>query len=108
MLVALIVLAAASIVVLADKNLYYNCADLHHHNNDRDSRHKIGGVISDAFAEKIVKNMGDWSEHKYNAKYSPWLKKAVHVGCDEKTMGTEKPAEEIAEQERIVGEHRDE
>ena len=52
--------------------------------------------------------MGEWSEHKYNAKYSPWLKKAVHVGCDEKTMGTEKPAEEIAEQERIVGEQRDE
>jgi hypothetical protein len=104
-LLPLTLLLSATSRVLADRKITYACYDPHS-NNTRDvfKTWKSGGSVGDAFAEKIVKHMPEWSDHKYTATLNPWPRGAVSIRCSEKTMGTDKLAEEIVEMEKIVKE----
>jgi len=103
-LLTLALLLSATSRVLADRKIHYACYDPHSSHRNISKTWKSGGIVGDAFAEKIVKDMPEWSDHKYTATLNPWPRGAVSIRCSEKAIGTDKPAEEIAEQERIVKE----
>ena len=103
-----LLLSAAGTLVLAERVLTYTCYGAHQSRpEDRDGRWKFGGAVSDAFADKMIKNMAEWSGGRYMAEtHRP--ASGFFVRCSEKTgRQTDHPAEEIAEMERIVAKHRD-
>jgi hypothetical protein len=85
--------------VLADNYILYCCARTHSR-----TEFKNGPVVSDAFAEKLTKNMPAWSDHRFVAKKHPKLKDVVMVTCSAQAESKEKAVEAVAEQGRIVGE----
>jgi hypothetical protein len=105
-LLSLSLLFAAS--VLADKKITYSCYNKHGGvNKTGNNESKAGGSISDDLAEKLLEHMPAWSEHKYEAKQNRHNKTLVTVVCKEKAENKDKALEAIAEQQKIVGEHKD-
>lgn len=103
LLFPLTILLSAASSVLADRKISYSCYDPRSSTRLFSKTWKSGSVVSDAFAEKIVQNMAEWSDHKYAAKY--WFQNTVYVTCVGKMVATDAPLEAMAEQEEIVKEH---
>lgn len=101
--------AATAGTALADKKLFYNCYNCYnYHKSNRDftGNHKVGGMISDAFAKTLEESMPAWSNHKYGTTYNPWSKKAIFVECSNRSPSDEEAIEYTAEQEKMVKDHQ--
>ena len=96
---------SASSMVLADKTLSYSC----HHNNsgapaskDGYRVSKAGGSISDASAEKIIKDMPTWSDGRYLAWQNPAHASFIGTACKDNVESKERALEAMEDQEWIV------
>jgi galactose-1-phosphate uridylyltransferase len=100
----LLVLAAG---VIADKTITYSCFHKHggvdkHGKNET----KGGGHISDDFAEEILEHMPKWSNDKYLARQSKRNKHLVVVVCKEHVDTKDEALKAVAEQQKIVNDHK--
>jgi hypothetical protein len=94
-------------IALADKKLTYNCINKTVRLGRLevvDNEHKDGGVVGDAFAEKIVKNMVKWSRYKYVASRNRFPGESIIVTCIQSAGSKQEAIGAIAEQQKIVKE----
>lgn len=67
---------------------------------------KAGGKVSDDLADKIEDKMEEWSDDKYQGKKNT-IRHTITIVCKEKVDGQGAALDAIAEQQRIVKDHKD-
>ena len=101
-----LLLFAAS--ALADKKLTYSCYNKHGGVDKKgNNESKAGGSISDALGDNILEHIKTWSHHKYEAKQNRRNKDLITIVCKDKADSKDQALEAIAEQQKIVAEHKD-